>query len=299
MPEKPTDRKHYIKKIVGNGLRNEMWRDFKKRFGIKQIFEFYGATERFAPNFANRFNLNCTVGFTLNPYAIVKYDLDNNEPIRDKNGHMIRVKEGEAGLLIGQIIADDIFIYTSKEADNKKVFKNVFEEGDYYFNSGDLIREIGHFKKIYKFAQFVDRVGDTFRWKGENVSTEEVEAVVNEFDQVEMCCVYGVLIPDTEGRAGMVSLVTNSHSPQDFNFPGFYSMLQENLPEYAIPKFIRFTPELVTTATLKIQKGNLKKESFKLEEIEDPLYILLPNSSGYEKMTKEIYTGILNSKYSF
>jgi len=298
-PEKPTDRQHYIKKIVGNGLRNEMWKDFKKRFGIKQIFEFYGATERFAPNFANRFNLNCTVGFTLNPYAIVKYNLDTNEPIRDENGHMIKVKEGEAGLLIGQIIADDIFIYTSKNSDEKKIFKNVFEDGDFYFNSGDLIKEIGHFKKIYKFAQFVDRIGDTFRWKGENVSTEEVEAVINDFDQVEMSCVYGVLIPNTEGRTGMVSLVTNSHSNKDFNFSRFYSMLQECLPEYAIPKFIRFTPELITTATLKIQKGNLKKESFNLEKIEDPLYILLPNSSGYELLTKEIYNGILNSKYNF
>ncbi|MFW9825086.1 MAG: AMP-binding protein, partial [Candidatus Thorarchaeota archaeon] len=206
-PEKPTDRKHYIKKIVGNGLRNEMWKDFKKRFGIKEIYEFYGATERFAPNFANRFNLNCTVGFTLNPYAIVKFDTDANLPIRDENGHMIRVKEGEVGLLLGQIIADDVFIYTSKEADEKKIFRNVFEEGDIYFNSGDLIREIGKFKKIYRFAQFVDRIGDTFRWKGENVSTEEVEAVINKWNQVTMNCVYGVLIPNTEGRAGMASLV--------------------------------------------------------------------------------------------
>jgi citronellyl-CoA synthetase len=298
-PEKSTDRTHYIKKIVGNGLRNEMWRDFKSRFGIKQIFEFYGATERFAPNFANRFNLDCTVGFTLNPYAIVKFDIDTNEPLRDEKGHMIRVKEGEPGLLLGQIIADDVFIYTSKAADDKKVFRNVFEEGDIYFNSGDMIKEIGHFKKIYRFAQFVDRIGDTFRWKGENVSTEEVEAVINEFDQVEMNCVYGVLIPNTEGRAGMVSLVTNESSNKNFDFSRFYSMLQETLPEYAIPKFIRLTPELVTTATLKIQKGNLKKEAFDLDEVQDPLYVLLPNSSGYEPMTREIYKGILSLKYNF
>ncbi len=298
-PEKPTDRKHYIKKIVGNGLRNEMWRDFKKRFGIKQIFEFYGATEKNSPNLANRFNLNCTVGFTLNPYAIVKYDLDTNEPIRDENGYMIRVKEGKAGLLIAQIITDDFYIYTNKNANEKKIFRNVFEEGDIFFNTGDLIKEIRIFKKIYKHAQFVDRIGDTFRWKGENVSTEEVEAVINDFDQVEMSCVYGVLIPNTEGRAGMVSLITNSKSINDFNFSKFYSMLQDCLPEYAIPKFIRFTPKLITTATLKIQKGNLKKESFNLEKIEDSLYILLPNSSGYELMTKEIYNRILNSKYNF
>jgi len=153
-------------------------------------------------------------------------------------------------------------------------------------------------EKIYNFNQFVDRIGDTFRWKGENVSTEEVESVINEFDQVEMCCVYGVQIPHTEGRAGMVSLISNSQS-KDFDFTGFYSMIQENLPEYAVPKFIRFTPILSTTATLKIKKGNLKKEAFNLEEIEDSIYILLPNSSGYKLLTKEIYYGILNSNYNF
>jgi citronellyl-CoA synthetase len=298
-PKKPTDRKHYIKKAIGNGLRNEMWKPFKKRFGIKQIFEFYGATERFAPNFANRFNLNHTVGFTLKPYAIVEYDLDTNEPIRDENGHMLKVREGETGLLLGQIIEDYVFIYTSKQADKKKIFRDVFEEGDMYFNSGDLIKEIGSFKKIYKFAQFVDRIGDTFRWKGENVSTEEVEAIINDFDQVDMCCVYGVLIPDTEGRAGMASIITNARSKSHFNFPQFYSMLKERLPEYAIPKFIRFTSELTTTATLKIQKVNLKKEAYNLEKIEDPIYILLPDFSGYDLLTKDIYERILNSKYNF
>ena len=297
-PEKPTDRKHNIKKIIGNGLRNEMWRDFKKRFGIKEIYEFYGATEKNAPNIANRFNLNCTVGFTLKPYAIVKYDLDTSEPIRGENGYMIKAKEGEAGLLIAQIETDNLYIYTDKKADEKKLLRNVFEDGDIYFNTGDLLKEIGKFKKIYSFNQFVDRIGDTFRWKGENVSTEEVESVINEFDQVEMCCVYGVKIPHTEGRAGMVAIISNSQS-KDFDFAGFYSMIQENLPEYAVPKFIRFTPNLSTTATLKIKKGNLKKEAFNLEEIEDSIYILLPNSSGYRLLTKEIYSGILNSNYNF
>ena len=298
-PEKPTDRKHYIKKIIGNGLKNEMWRDFKKRFGIKEIYEFYGATEKNCPNLANRFNFNCTVGFTLKPHAIVKYNLDTNEPYRDKNGFMIEVEEGDAGLLIAQILTDDFYIYTNKEENEKKIFRNVFENGDLYYNTGDLLRFIKQFRKIYNHAQFVDRIGDTFRWKGENVSTEEVEAVINTFDQVEMSCVYGVLIPNTEGRAGMATLVANSNSPNDFDFSRFYSMLQKSLPEYAIPKFIRFTSELNTTATLKIQKGNLKKESFNREKIEDPLFLLLRNSSGYELMTEEIYNGILNSKFNF
>jgi citronellyl-CoA synthetase len=276
-----------------------MWRDFRKRFGIKEIYEFYGATEKNCPNLANRFNLNCTVSFTLKPHAIVKYDLDTNEPVRDKNGFMISVKEGEAGLLIAQIITDDFYIYTNKKENDKKIFRNVFENGDIYYNTGDLLKFIRKFKKIYYHAQFVDRLGDTFRWKGENVSTEEVEAVINDFDQVEMSCVYGVLIPNTEGRAGMVTLVASSRSTNDFDFSRFYSMLQKSLPGYAIPKFIRFSTELNTTATLKIQKGNLKKESFNLFIIEDPIYILLPNSFGYELMTKDIYNEILNSKYNF
>jgi len=298
-PEKPTDRKHFIKKIVGNGLRNEMWRDFKKRFGIKEIYEFYGATEKNCPNLANRFNLNCTVGFTLKPHAIVKYNLDTIEPIRDKNGMMIEVGEGEAGLLIAQILTDDFYIYTNEKENDKKIFRNVFENGDIYYNTGDLLKFVKQFKKLYNHAQFVDRIGDTFRWKGENVSTEEIEAVINDFDQVEMCCVYGVLIPNTEGRAGMVTLIANSHSIHNFDFPKFYSMLQKSLPEYAIPKFIRFTSKLNTTATLKIQKGTLKKEAFNLEMIKDSIYILLPNSTGYESMTKVIYDGILGSKYNF
>ena len=293
-PPKSTDRKHNIVKIVGNGLRNEMWKGFKKRFGIRKIFEFYGATERFSPNFANRFNLDCTIGFCGSPYAIVKYDIDAEEPIKDENGFMIRVELGEAGLLLGQVDPNLFYNYTDKKADEKKVFRNVFVEGDAYMNTGDLLREIG-----YSHAQFVDRLGDTFRWKGENVSTEEVESVVNLFNQVDVCSVYGVQIPNTEGRAGMVSIVANSHEGKDFNFKGFLEHIQKYLPEYALPKFVRFKKSFDTTATLKIQKGDIKKQGFDINEIIDLIYVILPGESTYTQLTNEIYEKILNTGYNF
>ncbi|MCW4032755.1 MAG: long-chain-acyl-CoA synthetase [Candidatus Bathyarchaeota archaeon] len=293
-PPKPTDRKHYIKKIVGNGLRNDMWMDFKKRFGIHKIFEFYGATERFCPNFANRYNLNCTVGFCGSEYAIVKYDIDTDEPVKDENGCMIRAEPGEAGLLLGQVDPNYFYMYTDKKADEKKLFRDVLQEGDMYMNTGDLLREIG-----YSHAQFVDRLGDTFRWKGENVSTEEVEAVVNTFEQVDSSSVYGVLIPNTEGRAGMVSIITKDISPKDFNFDQFLKVLKRFLPEYAIPKFIRFKKEFKTTATLKIQKGDLKRENYDINKIEGPVYVILPGTSEYVALTKEIYDRINAESYNF
>jgi len=293
-PPKPTDRKHKVKKIVGNGLRNEMWMDFKKRFGIPRIFEFYGATERFCPNFANRYNLDCTVGFCGSEYAIVKYDIDADEPIRDENGCMIRAEPGEAGLLLGQLDPQYFYMYTDKKADEKKIFRDVFEKGDMYMNTGDLLREIG-----YEHAQFVDRLGDTFRWKGENVSTEEVESVVNIFEQISSSTAYGVQIPNTEGRAGMISIITNSNSAEDFDFRSFIELLKKFLPEYAVPKFVRFTEKFETTATLKIQKGGLKKEGYDLTKLNDPIYVLLPNTSDYILLTKEVYTKILKAGYNF
>ncbi len=293
-PPKKDDKKNPVKKIVGNGLRPDIWKYFKKRFGIKRICEFYGATERFNPNFANIFNRDCTVGICIGPYAIVKYDIDADETIRDENGFLIRAEPGEAGLLLGQVDPTTFYMYKDKKADEKKIFRNVFEEGDMYLNTGDLLRDIG-----YGHTQFVDRLGDTFRWKGENVSTEEVETVINNFKQVEMCAVYGVLIPNTEGRAGMASIVIGDSDIEKFKLSKFLSYLQEYLPEYAVPKFIRFRKEIETTATLKIQKIDMKKEGFDPNKIEDPLFMLLPGTSEYAELTKEIFDGINNGKYRF
>ncbi|MFW9781948.1 MAG: AMP-binding protein, partial [Candidatus Heimdallarchaeota archaeon] len=177
---KPDDADNPIVKIVGNGLRPDIWIDFKKRFDIKEIREFYGATEDFVPNFANIHNLDKTCGVCLTPYAIVRYDLEADQPFRNERGRMKKVKKGEIGLLLGQITdPDNFYMYKDKEATEKKVFRNVFKDGDMYINTGDLLRDIG-----FGHVQFVDRLGDTFRWKGENVSTEEVESVINSFKDV-------------------------------------------------------------------------------------------------------------------
>ena len=183
-------------------------------------------------------------------------------------------------------------MYKDKEATEKKVLRDVFRKGDMYINTGDLLRDIG-----YGHVQFVDRLGDTFRWKGENVSTEEVESVINTFEQIEMCSVYGVLIPDTEGRAGMVSIIKKTDGEFDFN--GFFNLVQKYLPHYAVPKFIRFKKEFDFTATHKIQKVNLKKEGYNPNELNDPLFILLPESSEYVPLTKKIYQEITEGKYRF
>ncbi len=292
-PLKPDDADNPIVKIVGNGLRPDIWLEFKKRFNIQEIREFYGATEDFVPNFANIHNLDKTCGVCLTPCAIVKYDIEADEPVRNERGRMKKVKTGEIGLLLGQITdPDNFYMYKDEKATEKKVFRDVFRKGDMYINTGDLLRNIG-----YGHVQFVDRLGDTFRWKGENVSTEEVEFVINTFEQIDMCSVYGVLIPHTEGRAGMASV--HKSIADEFDFEGFLNILQKYLPHYAIPKFIRIIDKFSFTATHKIQKVNLKKEGYNINELNDPIFVLLPGSSEYILLTEEIYQGISEGKYPF
>jgi citronellyl-CoA synthetase len=291
-PPKSDDVNNPVKKIVGNGLKNDIWVDFKKRFNISEIREFYGATEDFIPNFANIHNLDKTCGICLTPYAIIKYDIETDEPIRNEKGFMKKIKLGEVGLLLGKITdPENFYIYKDKMSTEKKVLRDVFEKGDMYINTGDLLRDIG-----FGHVQFVDRLGDTFRWKGENVSTEEVESIVNSFDQIEMCSVYGVLIPNIEGRAGMVSLIKKS---RDFDVKKFLDRLKIYLPHYAIPLFIRIKREFETTATYKIQKVKLKEEGYNINKTNDPIFVLLPDCSNYTPLTKEIYEGINRGKYKF
>ena len=156
-----------------------------------------------------------------------------------------------------------------------------------------MIRNIG-----YYHAQFVDRLGDTFRWKGENVSTTEVEDVMCSLEQIKHASVYGVLIPNTEGRAGMASIISTIDH-ENFDFDELLTILQENLPNYARPKFIRFLTKLSTTITFKITKSDMKKVGFDITKTKDPIYVLLPGSSEYTCLTEEIYNNILNGKYRF
>jgi citronellyl-CoA synthetase len=292
-PPQPDDRDNPLTKIIGNGLRPDIWHAFKQRFGISKVYEIYGAAESNL-YFVNLLNLDCTVGSCRLPYAIVKYDVDEDTAFRDQDGFMQRVAAGQTGLLLGEISEENPFIgYTSTEATESKIMCDVFTKGDRWFNTGDLIRDIG-----YGHVQFIDRTGDTFRWKGENVSTTEVETAVNAFPQVSLSSAYGVKMPGGDGRAGMVAIIAAGNADQ-FNFRKFAEMLHSDLSAYAVPKFVRIKTNLEYTATHKIKKFESKKEGFNPAEIEDPLYVLLPGAFFNDTATTEIYTEIMENKYKF
>lgn len=291
--ENRDDRKHSLKKIIGNGLRPELWNEFKQRFGIKKIYELYGAAESMG-GFRNLLNLDQTVGLSLQSHAFVRCDLDRGVPLRNTEGFMERVGTGESGLLIFKLTDKNRFIgYTDKMANEEKILRDVFEKEDSWFNSGDLMRDMG-----YLHAQFVDRLGDSFRWKSENVSTTEVEKVVNGFSGIELAAVYGVKIPDCDGRGGMAAIVTRERV-SDLDFRALADHLKENLPSYAVPLFLRFKHRLDFTATEKVRKKNLKEEGFDLDGIKDPIYVLLPGGSEYELLKRDIYKNIQNGEIRF
>jgi citronellyl-CoA synthetase len=282
-PEKPSDRHHLVRRMTGNGLRPDIWKQFKQRFGVEEVYEFYAASEGNIA-FVNLLNLDCTVGFCPAPYSLVKYDIDRDEPVRDANGYLIPVGKGEVGLLIAEISDRYAFDgYTDKAASEKKLLRNVFKQGDAYFNSGDLLRDQG-----FKHAQFIDRVGDTFRWKGENVSTNEVAEVINGFPQIAESTLYGVQVPGADGRAGMAALVVKG-SVESFDFGGFAKHVKSQLPPYAWPLFLRISPELEVTGTFKQIKSELRKQGFDPKVVSEPLFVLPPKAAEYVKLTDELF----------
>lgn len=292
-PPSPDDRENLVQKIIGNGLRTDIWKDFKKRFGIPEVYEFYGNTET-KLNIINLLNLDCTLGKTNHPHVIVKYDIDADEPVRDERGLLQEARVGEPGLLLAQVDSELFFGgYTNEMESEKKIMRNVFEEGDAWFNFGDLLRDAGH-----GFLQFVDRLGDTFRWKGENVSTSEVEAAFNSLENIKDCTVYGVTIDGTEGRAGMASVISDVPLDQ-LDFRKLLTDLRGKLASYAVPLFLRFQREIVTTETFKHKKSDLKREGFDLNRVTDPIYVLLPGSSDYVRLTPECLQDIRKGRYRF
>jgi citronellyl-CoA synthetase len=292
-PPHPNDRDNPLDKIIGNGLRPDIWQDFKDRFGISKVHEIYGAAESNL-YFVNILNFNYTVGRCRQTYAIVKYDVDEDTAIRDKDGFMQRVEVAQTGLLLGEISEANPFVgYTSKEATDSKIIHDVFTKGDSWFNTDDLIRDIG-----YGHVQFVDRTGDTFRWKGENVSTTEVEAAANTLYQVSLSTVYGVKMPGGDGRAGMIAIIPEC-SLEAFDLKRLYDYFQGALPSYAVPKFVRLNKDLEYTPTHKIKKVQLKKDAFDPGRINDALYVLLPGELEYQPLSREIYAELLKGKYRF
>ena len=298
-PAAADDHNNPLTRIMGNGLRPDVWMDFKKRFGIKRITEVYGASEGNL-GFANLLNKDCTVGMTPGRHALVQYDVLNDEIIRNAEGRCIEVQPGEPGLLLGHINEEAVFEgYTNPEATEKKIVRNAFEDGDAWFNSGDLMKqvEVG-FTLGYPHYQFVDRVGDTFRWKGENVSTNEVGEIINGFLQVQISNVYGVTVPGADGRAGMAALALEPDVEQ-LNLEGFSEHVVSRLPSYARPVFLRIESEIDVTGTFKMVKGALREQGYDPDKVADPLYVMKAGGSVYEPLDRDYAALIARGEAGF
>ena len=289
----PHEADNSIRIIVGNGMRPSIWDEFKQRFSIPKIMEFYASSEGNI-GFTNVLNFDRTVGFSPYPYAIVEYDKENDKALTDEQGKLRKVKRGEVGLLIGEITKKSPFHgYTDTEKSEKCIMRNVFKEGDAWFNTGDLMRDIG-----FRHAQFVDRTGDTFRWKGENVSTTEVEMLIDAVENVSETVVYGVEVPNTNGRAGMASIRLDCQL-EEFDFNRFLGEMKKDMPNYAIPLFLRISKGVEMTGTFKHKKVPLKEEGFCLNKVEEPLYVRLPNSEAYVPLTQQLQEEIEQGAHRF
>ena len=287
-----------ISSMVGNGLRPDLWDCFRNRFNVERIVEIYGASEGNAL-FMNLLNKDETIGMTNARVALFEYDVAEDKLVKDTESKFIEVGEGQPGLLLVEIGPDAIYNgYTDKKASEEKVISNVFEEGDRWFNTGDLVKtmDVG-FSLGRTHYQFVDRVGDTFRWKSENVSTNEVAEILNAFDQVNMANVFGVKVPQSEGRAGMVAFNCNL---DDFKWDEFAEFVSVKLPSYAQPVFVRIIEELETTGTFKLKKNDLREEAYHLDKVkDDKVYIKKPGENIYTLLDENYYSIIQNGEAGF
>lgn len=290
-PPSDQDRNHRLTKMLGNGLRPSIWNEFKDRFGIETVSELYASSEGNI-GFSNFFNMDNTVGLSTAPYKLVKFHDGTRDPIRNEKGTLLEVLKGEPGLLIGENTKKWAFEgYTQKEATEKSVIRDAFKKGDAWFNTGDVLKSIG-----CGHLQFVDRMGDTFRWKGENVSTTEVENIIDGSGMVEEAIVYGVEIPKTNGKAGMVTLVPNSRS---FDINKLLVFLQNNLPTYAVPVFVRVTNAIEKTGTFKYRKVDIQKAGYTLERPDEEVFAWLPRTEGYVQLTPELVSDIDDGQFNF
>jgi fatty-acyl-CoA synthase len=290
----PHETDHRIRMCCGNGLRPDIWTRFKERFRIPRILEFYAATEgnvslvnveempgavgRIPPFLAHRV-----------PATLVRFDADAGAPVRDARGFCVRCTPNEPGEAIGPLLKDRTNVgsrfegYTNERATEQKILHDVFEPGDAWFRTGDLMRtdERGYF-------YFVDRIGDTFRWKGENVATAEVSDAICAFPGIREANVYGVAIPGTDGRAGMATIVTDD--PLDL--AAFRTHLIDRLPDYAHPVFVRIRASLDVTATFKHTKSALVRDGYDPVTISDAIYFNDRERQAFVPLDKSLYDRI-------
>ncbi|XP_066280390.1 long-chain fatty acid transport protein 2-like [Branchiostoma lanceolatum] len=295
-PKTPFDKNHNVRLAVGNGLRPDVWVKFKERFGVGDIVEFYAATDGNV-GFFNVTNKTGAVGVLtpllkrLNGASLIKVDPETSEPVRDQDGRCIPVKLGEPGLLIGPITDASPFdgYRGDRKLTDKKILRNVFKEGDIFLNSGDLMMV----DKDY-YVYFIDRLGDTYRWKGENVATTEVAGVLHDIEGVQEANVYGVTVTGHDGRAGMAAIVVHpGHLP---NMRDWYAHLSSRLPGYARPLFLRLTQDLDHTSTHKQTKAELVKDGFDPSVVTDRLYFRDDSKKTYVPLDLEVYKAIAVGK---
>ncbi|MCZ6869154.1 MAG: long-chain-acyl-CoA synthetase [Gammaproteobacteria bacterium] len=297
-PKRPDDADNPLVKVMGNGLRPDIWDEFKSRFGIQRISEFYGATEGNA-GFLNILNKDRTVGTTIMDVRLVQYDVDNDEVVRDPQGHCIAVPEGEPGLLISRIDEAAIFEgYTNKEASEQKIIRGAFETGDAWFNSGDLLRrmDVGFAFGLAHY-QFVDRLGDTFRWKGENCSTNEVGELLNQHPQIRLANVYGVEIPGADGRAGMAALLLEDGEALDLQSVSEH--VKQGLPHYARPVFLRILEDMQVTGTFKLVKSDLRAQAYHLDQVDGAVYVMKSREDHFTELTQALYDDIVAARAGY
>lgn len=303
-PSVPEERRHKLRIMFGNGLRIQIWEKFTSRFNIPAIAEFYGATEGNS-NIVNIDNKVGAVGYVnvtfppfitqrLLPLEVIKVDKETKEPLRNALGFCIKTEAGEAGEFVGKIVrgdpVKDFEGYKDKAATKKKILANVFAEGDLYFRSGDVL-----VKDEFGYLYFKDRYGDTFRWKGENVSTTEVEATVSSVLELKDASSYGVEIPNTDGRAGMVAIPAKDEAEVDL--VKLRKGLGDRLPGYAQPMFVRFVKEIDLTGTYKLKKNLLQKDGYDpMLTKGDPVFFLDAKASKYIPLTNELYQQIIGGK---
>jgi fatty-acyl-CoA synthase len=289
-PPCPEEVQHKLRIACGNGLRPEVWEPFKSRFRIPRILEYYASTE-------GNFSLyNCegrpgAIG-RIPPYlaarlrvTLLRFDVDSGEPLRNALGFCEECDTNEIGEAVGLIPLEQQRIgrfegYIDVAASERKVLRDVFQPGDRWYRSGDLMR-----RDADGFFYFEDRVGDTYRWKGENVSTAEVLSAVSTAPGVMQGVVFGVRVPGTDGRAGMAALVVDS----SFDVQAYRKHLLAKLPRYARPLFLRLVQSVESTATFKPKKQDFIDAGFDPAVIPDPLYFDDPRRGAYVLLDSALY----------
>lgn len=297
-PPDPLEREHKVRCVIGNGLRPEIWTRFVDRFAIPRVIEFYGSTE----GNVTLINYDGTVGAVgriprylehILQVKIIRFDVETGTPILGGDGLCIEAGPDEIGEAIGRINEKpDSALgrfegYMDKSSTDSKILRDAFEPGDAWFRTGDLMRKdrLGYF-------YFVDRIGDTFRWKGENVATSEVAEAISEYPGVREVNVYGVKVPGTEGRAGMAAIV----SDESIDLNGLHHHLDNHLAPYARPIFIRLRTTIDATETFKHRKIELVEEGFSPQRIKEPLYFDHPKLRGYVPLTERLHHELVSGQ---